>query len=142
MLEMILGWVAKSALAPFLGTALKAYQAKLGSDTDRSKMVADFAVKTIELDRREAELNNEYRTQLLGRWTEPVNLLGYIFVIYVASAVLFDNVIYPKFIEHNWGYTGPIGGNTAIYVGMIATFFLGKRVATSMIENIAKLIKK
>lgn len=135
-------WLATTALAPLLSTGLKVYQAKLGADTDRSKMVADFASKSISLDRREAELNNDYRSKLLGKWTEPVNLLGYIFVIYVGSAVLFDNVIYPKFFLHHWGYTGPIGGNTAIYVGMIATFFLGKRVATSLFENFAHLIKK
>lgn len=127
---------------PIINGALAAWKAKLENDGNSDKMLTDLTIRTLELDSREAELNTDYKRNLLGRWWEPVNLLGYLFLVYLASAILWDNVIYPKFFLHQWGYTGPVDGNTAVYLGMVATFFLGKRVGINIIEVIAKYIKK
>lgn len=137
-------WMAvlRFLTGPVISGALAAYKAKLENDGNSDKILADFATRQLELDAREAELNTQYKRDLLGRWWEPVNLLGYLFLIYLTSAILWDNVLYPKFILGKWGFTGPVEGNTAVYLGMVATFFLGKRVGINIIEVIAKYIKK
>ena len=134
--------VLKFLTGAFLPAMLKAYQQKLLNDTNSDKILGELTSKALDLDAREAEFNNQYRISLLGRWWEPVNLLGYLFLVYLTSAVLWDNVLYPKFYLGQWGYTGPVEGNTAVYIGMVATFFLGKRVGISLIEVVAKYIKR
>lgn len=135
------------AIGKLLGsTFIEGYKAKLESDNSEDSKIAELAKREMDLDQREAEINKDYKVALFGRWYEPVNLLGYIFVAYITSAVLWDNVIFPKLIEGRWGFTGGVSGATAVYVGMIATFFLGSRtvrsVGGSIVEVIAKIIKK
>lgn len=138
MLKLILGFIG----GPIVQGIVDSYRAKLENDGNSDKMVTELATRAVELDSREAEFNNKYKLAMLGRWYEAVNLAGYIFVIYLGSAVLWDNVIYPKLFLGKWGYTGPVTGETAVFLGMVAAFFFGKRLAVNAVEAFAKLIKK
>jgi hypothetical protein len=45
---------------------------------------------SLALQQREIEVNTQYKIALIGRWYEPVNLLAYILVLYVAKIVIWD----------------------------------------------------
>ena len=77
------------------------------------------------LDQREAELRSQERIALIGRWYEPVNLMGYLLVLYIGKVVLFDSML-------GLGETPAIKGAVGEWLGMIATFFVGTRGAVSV----------
>jgi hypothetical protein len=125
-----------SAILSFLGgpivnAAIKAYQAKLAAGNTSEKIAAELAARELEVQKREAELEGDYKRALIGRWYEPTNLFGYIMVIYFGKIIVWDKVL-------KLGVTDSITGQGAEWAGWIMLFYVGKRG----FENVARIIRK
>lgn len=116
---------------PIVQGVIDGYKAKLEAGNTQERIAADLAGRELDVQRREAELNTEYRRALIGHWYEPVNLLGYIMAIYVGKVVVFDKVL-------ALGVTDPIGGAVGEWAGAIIMFLIGKRG----VENVARIIRR
>ena len=116
---------------PVIKGAVDAYKAKLEAGNNADRIAADLAARELDVQRREVEVQNEYKTSLIGRWYEPTNLLGYILVIYVGKVIVFDKVL-------GLGSTDPITGAVGEWAGMIIMFYVGKRG----FENVARILKR
>ena len=116
---------------PIVNGAIKAYQAKLAAGNTSENIAAGLAARELEVQRREIEVEGEYKRALIGRWYEPTNLFGYIMVIYFGKIIVWDKVL-------NLGVTDAITGQGAEWAGMIMLFYIGKRG----IENVARILKR
>ena len=124
-------WLLSFLSGPLLANILKAYQAKLAAGNTTQQIDATLAARELAVQERELEFSNQYRTALIGHWYEPVNLLAYIIVAYVAKVVVWDIML-------DLGSTAAIKGSVGEWMGMMMLFLVGKRGA----ENIARIIRK
>ena len=127
MLQGILGFLG----GPIIKGFIDGYKAKLEAGNTADRIAADLAGRELDVQRREVEVQNEYKVALIGRWYEPTQLLGYIMVIYVGKVIVIDKVL-------GLGSTDPITGAVGEWAGMIIMFLIGKRG----FENIARIIKR
>jgi hypothetical protein len=116
---------------PVIKGAIDAYKAKLEAGNTAERIEADLAARELDVQRREVEVQGEYRTALLGHWYEPVNLFGYILVFYIGKVMIWDAAL-------GLGSTDPVRGVVGDWAGMIMIFYVGKRG----LENIARIIKR
>jgi hypothetical protein len=116
---------------PVIKGIIDGYKARLEAGNTSEKIAADLAAREIELQRREAEVQSEYKRALIGRWYEPTNLFGYIMVIYFGKIIVWDKVL-------KLGVTDGITGQGAEWAGWIMMFYVGKRG----FENVARIIRK
>lgn len=116
---------------PIVNGAIKAYQAKLAAGNTSENIAAGLAARELEVQRREIEVEGEYKRALIGRWYEPTNLFGYIMVIYFGKIIVWDKVL-------KLGVTDGITGQGAEWAGMIMLFYIGKRG----VENVARILKR
>ena len=123
MLQLILNWLG----GPVISAGIEAYKAKITAENDADARTTELAGKALLLDQREAELRSQERIALIGRWYEPVNLMGYLLVLYIGKVVLFDSML-------GLGETPAIKGAVGEWLGMIATFFVGTRGAVSVAQ--------
>lgn len=121
MLQLILNWLG----GPIVSAGIEAYKARITAENDADARTTELAGKALLLDQREAELRSQERIALIGRWYEPVNLMGYLLVLYIGKVVLFDSML-------GLGETPAIKGAVGEWLGMIATFFVGTRGAVSV----------
>lgn len=121
MLQLILNWLG----GPVISAGIEAYKAKITAENDADARTTELAGKALLLDQREAGLRSQERIALIGRWYEPVNLMGYLPVLYIGKVVLFDSML-------GLGETPAIKGAVGEWLGMIATFFVGTRGAVSV----------
>jgi hypothetical protein len=121
MLQLILNWLG----GPVISAGIEAYKAKITAENDADARTTELAGKALLLDQREAELRSQERIALIGRWYEPVNMMGYLLVLYIGKVVLFDSML-------GLGETPAIKGAVGEWLGMIATFFVGTRGAVSV----------
>ena len=121
MLQLILNWLG----GPVISAGIEAYKAKITAENDADARTTEPAGKALLLDQREAELRSQERIALIGQWYEPVNLMGYLLVLYIGKVVLFDSML-------GLGETPAIKGAVGEWLGMIATFFVGTRGAVSV----------
>jgi len=121
MLQLILNWLG----GPIVSAGIEAYKAKITAENDADARTTELAGKALLLDQREAELRSQERIALIGRWYEPVNMMGYLLVLYIGKVVLFDSML-------GLGETPAIKGAVGEWLGMIATFFVGTRGAVSV----------
>lgn len=119
---------------PIVNAAIKAYTAKLAAGNTSEKIASDIAVRELQVQQREVEVQGEYKRALIGHWYEPTNLLGYIMVIYVGKVVVFDKVL----ASLTGGTTDSIEGAVGEWAGAIIMFLVGKRG----FENVARIIRK
>ena len=124
-------WLLSFLSGPLLANILKAYQAKLAAGNTTQQIDATLAARELAVQEREIEVAGQYKTALIGRWYEPVNLLGYIIVAYVAKVVVWDTML-------DLGSTAAVRGNVGEWLGMVMLFLVGKRGA----ENVARIIRK
>lgn len=127
-------WLLKLITAPILGSIVDGYKAKLASGNTTERIAAELAGRELEVQKREAEVNAQYKIAVIGHWYEPVNLLGYIMVLYVGKVIVWDKVM----ASFTGGSTDSIEGAVGQWAGAIIMFLIGKRGA----ENIARIIKK
>ena len=116
---------------PVVKGLIDAYQAKLKAGNTSEKIASDTAAAEIAAETRDAELSNQYRLAIIGRWYEPVNLLAYIIVAYVAKVVVWDTML-------DLGSTAAVRGNVGDWMGMVMLFLVGKRG----FENVARILKR
>jgi hypothetical protein len=116
---------------PFINAAIKAYSAKLAAGNTSEKIAADLAARELDVQRREAEVQSDYKRALIGHWYEPTNLFGYIMVIYFGKIIVWDKVL-------KLGVTDGITGQGAEWAGWIMMFYVGKRG----FENVARILRK
>ncbi len=116
---------------PVIKGAVDAYKAKLEAGNNEDRIAADLAARELDVQRRETEVQHEYKVALIGRWYEPTQLLGYIMVAYVGKVIVWDIIL-------GWGTTDPIRGNVGEWAGMIIMFLVGKRG----FENVARILKR
>lgn len=116
---------------PVVNGAIKAYQAKLAAGNTSERIAADIAVRELQVQQREVEVEAEYKRALIGHWREPSNLAAYIFVAYLAKVVVWDTML-------GLGTTPAIKGDVGQWMGWIAMFLFGKRG----FENIARIIRR
>lgn len=124
-------WLLTFLSGPLLANILKAYQAKLAAGNTTQQIDATLAARELAVQERELEFAGQYKTALIGHWYEPVNLLAYIIVVYVAKVVVWDTML-------GLGSTPAVLGNVGEWMGMVMLFLVGKRG----IENVARIIRK
>lgn len=117
--------------APIVNALIDAYKAKLEAGNTSERIAADIAGRELDVQRREAEVQAEYKRALIGHWYEPTNLFGYIMVIYFGKIIVWDKVL-------ALGVTDPITGQGAEWAGWIMMFYVGKRG----FENVARILRK
>lgn len=134
----MLAWLVQPLLNFFGGPVIKgvidAYKAKLEAGNTADRIAADLATRELIVQQREVEVNAEYKRALIGNWYEPVQLLGYIMVIYVGKVVIWDKVL----ASLTGGSTDPIAGAVGEWAGAIIMFLIGKRG----VENVARIIRR
>ena len=116
---------------PIVNALIDAYKAKLEAGNTSERIAADIAGRELDVQRREAEVQAEYKRALIGHWYEPTNLFGYIMVIYFGKIIVWDKVL-------ALGVTDPITGQGAEWAGWIMMFYVGKRG----FENVARIIRR
>jgi hypothetical protein len=116
---------------PVIKGIIDGYKAKLDAGNTSERIAAELAGRELEVQRREAEVEGEYKRALIGHWYEPTNLFGYIMVIYFAKIIVWDKVL-------KLGVTDSITGQGAEWAGWIMLFYVGKRG----FENVARIIRK
>jgi hypothetical protein len=116
---------------PVIKGLIDGYKAKLEAGNTSERIAADLAQRELEVQRREAEVQSEYKRALIGHWYEPTNLFGYIMVIYFGKIIVWDKVF-------SLGVTDGITGQGAEWAGWIMMFYVGKRG----FENVARIIRK
>lgn len=124
-------WQLLSSLigGPIISGAISAYKAKLEAGNTTDRLAADLAARELEVQKREAELQGDYKRALIGRWYEPANLAAYVFVIYLAKVVVWDTML-------GLGVTPPVKGAVGEWLALIAAFLFAKRGA----ENVSMII--
>lgn len=129
-------WVSSAVTAvggKVADTVLGWHKDNLTAANNSERIKAELAQRVVAADQRESELNTEYKRAVIGRWYEPVQLLGYIMVFYVAKVVVWDKV----FASMTGGRTDSIEGAVGEWAGAIIMFLIGKRGA----ENIARILR-
>lgn len=121
--------LAKILTGPIIGGLVDGYKSKLAAGNTTERIAADLAGRELEVQKREVEVQGDYKRALIGHWYEPTQLLGYIMVIYVGKVVIWDKVL-------GWGVTDSIGGAVGEWAGAIITFLVGKRA----VENVASIV--
>jgi hypothetical protein len=116
---------------PVIKGIIDGYKAKLDAGNTSERIAAELAGRELEVQRREVEVESEYKRALIGHWYEPTNLFGYIMVIYFAKIIVWDKVL-------KLGVTDSITGQGAEWAGWIMLFYVGKRG----FENVARIIRK
>jgi hypothetical protein len=116
---------------PIIKGIIDGYKAKLDAGNTSERIAAELAGRELEVQRREAEVEGEYKRALIGHWYEPTNLFGYIMVIYFGKIIVWDKVL-------KLGVTDSITGQGAEWAGWIMLFYVGKRG----FENVARIIRK
>lgn len=125
MWNLILGFIG----GPVIKGLIDGYKAKLEAGNTTDRIAADLAGRELEVQKREIEVQGDYKRALIGHWYEPANLAAYIFVIYIGKVVVWDTML-------GWGTTPPIRGNVGEWMALIAAFLFGKRGA----ENVAMIV--
>ena len=116
---------------PVIKGVIDGYKAKLEAGNTSERIAAELAQRELDVQRREAEVQSDYKRALIGRWYEPTNLFGYIMVIYFGKIIVWDKVL-------KLGTTDSITGQGAEWAGWIMMFYVGKRG----FENVARIIRK
>lgn len=129
-------WIISFITGPFIKLGLGLYKEKLAGTNNHEKIVENLAIRSMELDQREARLNNDRKSDINGKWYVPENLFAYTIALpYWFTAITMDFLVFPALgIEHA---TNPLKGDTAVAMTMIMTFWLGKRALTGVASIIA-----
>ena len=131
MLQLILNWLG----GPVISAGIEAYKAKITAENDADARTTELAGKALLLDQREAELRSQERIALIGRWYEPVNLMGYLLVLYIGKVVVWDTML-------GLGETPAIRGAVGEWLGLVATFFVGVSGVASAATSVASILKR
>lgn len=127
-------WLASFLGGPVINGLIGAYKAKLASGDTREHIAADLAQRELAVQQAEVAAQAQLKVAEIGHWYEPEKLFAYVALSYFAKVVVWDNVLGD--LTH--GSTPAIHGDVATWLGLVFTFYLGKRG----IENVARIIKR
>jgi len=135
----LLGWLGNLLGGPFIKAALDGYKAKLDAGNTTERIAADLAVRELEVQKTEVQVQAQLKTAQIGHAWEPEKLFAYIIVIYFAKIVIWDKVI-GSFAGYtaNVFRTDPLTGEAVGWAAMVMAFYFGKRG----IENVARILKR
>jgi hypothetical protein len=119
---------------PVAKALIDAYQAHLTATTTDKQIAANLAGQEIAAQTAEANAITQLKIAEVGHPFEPEKLGFYIVLIYIAKVILWDKVLG----SITGGSTDPIGGAVGVWVGLIISWYYGKR----MFQNVAQIIKK
>ena len=128
---MLWNWLGNLIAGPVLGKAVDAYKAKLDSGNTSDRIAADLAGRELEVQKREAELQTQYRIAEIGHWYEPDKIMGYAVAAYVCKLLVWDKML-------GLGSTDPLAGWIEVTANLIVSFYFAKRG----FENVARILKK
>lgn len=123
----ILSWLGNLLGGPFVKAALAAYQAKLTSENTTQSYKEQLAVKELDLQVREEELNTQYKIATMGAWYLPDHLMGYAVAIYFAKLLVWDKVL-------AMGATDPLAGWAALTANLVVGFYFGQQTVTNVMK--------
>lgn len=126
MLESIIGLVLKGLSGPFLD----AYKAKLASGVSHDTLAQGLSLRELELQQREAELLNEHKIAIVGKWYVPEKIMCYVVTAYFTQLVVYDKML------GGWTHhaTDPLTGWAAVAAGMVLTYMFSKRTVNEAIK--------
>jgi len=129
MIQMVLGLLA----TPVINGIISGYKAKLDAGNTREAIAADLAAKSIELTKRERELQAQIVVAEQGhwftRWVRPLWAMPFIF--WTWKVVVWDKVF-------GWGTTDELTGMGGwLLVTIAGAYFIGRSA-----EKIASTIKR
>ena len=127
-----------SMLFSFLGgpvakALVNAYQIHATAMTTDNMTAATLAGQEIAAQTAEIQATTQLKIAEVGHPLEPEKLGFYIVLIYMAKVILWDKVLGSL----TGGATDPISGAVGVWVGLIISWYYGKR----MFQNVASIIK-
>lgn len=145
----MLAWImAKLLSAPVIGAFLKpiieglltAQKQKYDAIGSHEAVVADMATKTLELDRREAEVNAEVLKAEQGNWvTRSVRpLLALPVIILMWKLLVWDKAL------GSWthGHTDPLSDQIWWFCTTVTIAYFGGRTVEKVADKISGIFKK
>lgn len=127
-------WLASFLGGPVINGLIGAYKQKLAAGNTSERIAADLAGRELAVQQVEVQAQSQLKIAEIGHWYEPEKLMAYVALSYFAKVVVWDNVLGD--LTH--GSTPAIHGDVATWLGLVFTFYLGKRG----IENVARIIKR
>ena len=127
--KLIFGFLGGPVAKAMLG----AYEAHLTATTTDNMTAATLAGQEIAAQTAEIQATTQLKIAEVGHPLEPEKLGFYIVLIYMAKVIIWDKVLGSL----TDGSTAPIGGAVGVWVGLIISWYYGKR----MFQNVASIIK-
>jgi len=123
-------WLLSLISSPLLGKLVEAYKAKLEAGNNSDRIAADLAIRDLELQEKERELNVKQNALDAGTfWTAaPRAIVCWSLAIYIAKVVVYDTTFH-------LGSTVPLRGMVAEWMGTIIVAWFGGRT----LEKIARI---
>lgn len=133
ILGTVLAWLGSLLGGPFARAAIDAYKAKLAAGNASERVAAELKAKELELDGREAELNQRTVAAEQGRWYTAIvrPLAAAPIIVYLWKVIVWDKVL-------GLGSTDPIGGEVGSWVTVILGAYFGGR----SLEKVARIIRR
>jgi hypothetical protein len=119
---------------PVVSGLISAYKAHLQATTADIKVASDLAGQEIAAQTAETQGQAQLKIAEVGHPLEPEKLGFYIVLIYLAKVIVWDKVLGSV----TGGSTDPIGGAVGVWVGLIISWYYGKRT----FQNVATILKR
>lgn len=135
--KLIAAPVIGAILQPIVNGLLTAQKQRLDAAGSHEARVAELAQKTLDLDKREAEVNAEIvkveQGNWITRWVRPAFALP--FVLFTWKIVVWDKIL-------GWGTTDPLDPRMwGVFMAVVISYF-GGRSAEKVAEKIAGVWKR
>lgn len=129
-------WLIGLVTGPFFGLLLKAYTAKLTANNTSENIAQQVAIRALELDQREAEMNAKVVIAEQGNWvTRSVRpLMAMPFILFLWKVVVWDKVL-------GWGTTDPLDPKMWGVFMAVVVAYMGGRSAERVADKIAESVK-
>lgn len=129
--------IAQSLAGPVISGVLDGYKAKLAAGNTSDKLASELAIRELEVQQRERELQTQIlvaeQGNLFTRSIRPLWALP--FIIFTFKVVVYDKVL-------GWGTTDPLDPNMwNVFMAMVVAYF-GGRSAEKVATTVAAVFKK
>lgn len=114
---------------PVVSGLIKAYQLHLTATTTDKQTAADLAGKEIAAQTLETQAQTQLKIAQIGHPFEPEKLAMYITLFFYGKVMIWDKCF-------GLGSTDEVTGASAVWAGLIMSFYFAKRGA----ENVTKII--
>lgn len=144
MLEMVLGWISKSAIGALLTPLLNAYltsqKQKLDAAGSHEARETEIAKQALDVDKREAELNAQVVIAEQGNWvTRSIRpIFG------LSAAILTWKILVWDLAFGQWtqGRTDMLSSQAYWLLTTIVIAYMGGRTMEKVAQTVAGALKK